>query len=561
MKMVSFFYKNSFGYICSLFLLLITIVAIHSNGYSFDFTIRTPSYLYTQWTFSYNYGFIKRALPGEVLQYFNIDQNYKNVRVVSIILFLTLFCLFSKLVYDFFNKIGFENKYIVIYSLCVLSLSYTTTQWLREISRFDHIGQIIFIFLVFLISKDINRYYILLVTIFCLPLMALTHEAMIIFFTPALIYIYYIQYNKKIDVIVISLVSLFLIFFIIVYGKMTSHQANSIIENFYNYNKFQSYAVSTSLLSLQENFNSNLTTFFSTKAYLKIFFAFLFLLPVFLFIKACMRKMDFIYILFFSSAPLALSIIAFDYIRWIALFAFNISVIFIFLVTTNRLNINLVYINFKKYKNTIFLYSVFSLIIGPIGVTNVFINLYESNGPWEKRELWDQKILIKLNDPIPLSKIQLAINDSGFMSKISLLDENNLSEKIIKKYIEEKKYLNAEEKNILGFIYFYGIKTPINYCLALEYFNESASRNNSNAIYNLSLLYRNGVCVQKDIKKANYLLIKSYDYGNDAAKFLLAYSYFYGKNGFIQDKDKAKIILKDSEDIFSKELFSFTDEQ
>ena len=72
-----------------------------------------------------------------------------------------------------------------------------------------------------------------------------------------------------------------------------------------------------------------------------------------------------------------------------------------------------------KVKSKLLLYSVVSLIVGPIGITNVFINLYEANNPWEKRELWDQKILVKLNDPIPLSKIQMTISDNNLINQIS----------------------------------------------------------------------------------------------------------------------------------------------
>lgn len=561
--MRSFFYKNTLGYICSLLLFLIVVVAIHSNGYSFDFTIKTPSYLYTQWTFSYDYGFIKRALPGEIFQYLNVDPNYKNVRIVSIILFLVLFSLFSKLVYDFLKKVGFDNKYIVIYSLCILSLSYTTTQWIREISRFDHIGQILFIFLVILLSKNINRYYILFIILCVLPLMALTHEAMIIFFTPAIIYIHYVQYNKLKDTLIIAFEAVFLLLIIILYGKMTQSQATLIIETFYNYKNFQPYAVSTSLLSLKENIDSNFITFFETKAYVRIFFSILFLSPVFLFVRACTNRKIFVAILFFSAAPLSLSIIAFDYIRWVALFTFNVSVIFLFLTITGKLDLKLIYGVFDKVKSKLLLYSVVSLIVGPIGITSVFSNLHDANNSWEKRELWDQKILVKLNDPIPLSKIQMTISDNNLINQISFLEENDLGENLIKEYIEESNSGNVEAKNTLGFIYFYGIQRPINYCLSFKLFDEAAKLNNANALYNLSFLYRNGVCVDKDINKANQLLVKASNYNNDTAKFMLAYSYLHGENGFVKDINKAQellIILKNKKNILSETLLNYINE-
>lgn len=545
--MKSFLEKNRspLRFIGASFLLLVLIVFIHSDVYSFNFSIRLPDYLYTQWVFNYDYGFVKRGFLGAVFDFLNIDPNYKNVRFISIVFIISLFFLFVKVVYDFLNKLGLDNKSVILFSVCILSLSFLTSQWIREASRFDHVGQIILLICLILILKNVKDYYVLILISILLPIMALTHEAMIIFFVPTLVYIYYLQYKKKSHVAFIALESLLLILVIILYGKMTPYQVNSIVDKFMYYRGFQPYAVSTSLLTLRENLETNISTFFSTKAYIKIFFAVLFTLPIFLFIKKSMSSRMFLTALFFAASPLALTLIAFDYIRWFALFLFNLSLIFMCLVIMKKIDGALVVENFRKFKKEIYTYATLSFFLGPIGVGNTFANYYDVSHPWERRELWDQNLLIKLNDPMPLADIQLTVQDRDLVIQFSLLKNDKLYKNVKKYYLEAAESGNSQIQNTLGFMYFYGIQTPLNYCSALDMFNKSSEQNNAYALHNLSTFYRHGICIKKDVVKANQLLIKAANNGNQTSKLLLAYNYLNAEDGFAKNKAQAVSLLND----------------
>ncbi|RLZ10290.1 sel1 repeat family protein [Acinetobacter sp. 2JN-4] len=540
--------KEYIKYILYSLLTLIVIVFIHSNIYSFDFTIRLHDYLYSQWVFSYDYGFVRRALPGEILSFLGIDPTYRHVRLVSIILLIILFYLFARITYIFFNKLKFNDKYIILFSLCVFSLSFITSQWIRELSRFDHIGQIILLISVLLILKNIKKSIVLTFILLTLPIMALTHEAMLIFFVPTLAFIYYQKYRNISHIFLIGAESFILLVTVVIYGKMSTFQVNSIIENFMYYEHFQPYAVSTSLLTLKENFVTNYQTFFETKAYLKIFFTFLFCSPILLFIKKSTDKKNFLLILFFSASPLALTLIAFDYIRWIALFLFNLSVIFMSLAIMNNISRDLIASNFINFKKLIYSYSIVSLLLGPLGIGSTFINFYEINHPWEKREKWGQELLIKLNDPIPLADIRLSIDDVNSITQLYFLNkeeikQEKLNKMVINYYVEASNSGNGDAQNTLGFFYFHGIYTSINYCSALKMFKMAAQDQNKHALYNLSLLYRNGICIKKNIKKANSLLIQASSHENDLAKFMLAINFLHGNNGFVKNQKEALKIL------------------
>jgi len=540
--------KENIKFILYSLLILIVIIFIHSNIYSFNFTIRLHDYLYSQWVFSYDYGFVRRALPGEILNIFGVDPTYRHVRLISIILLLILFYLFSRITFVFFKKLKLENKDVIIFSLCIFSLSFLTSQWVRELSRFDHVGQIILLTSILFILKNSKNFIVLAFILLSLPVMALTHEAMLIFFVPTLAFIYYQKYRKISHIFLIGIESALLLVAVVIYGKMSPFQVNSIIKTFMYYDHFQSYAVSTSLLTLKENFVTNYQTFFETKAYLKIFFTFLFCSPVLLFIKKCTDKKTFILILFFSASPLALTLIAFDYIRWIALFLFNLSVIFMSLAIMNKIDRNLITSNFMSFKKLIYSYALVCLLLGPLGIGNTFINFYEVNFPWEKREQWDQDLLVKLNDPIPLSNIRLSIDDVNSITQLYFLNQEKVKQEkinkaVIRYYVKASNEGNSDAQNTLGFFYFYGIHTSINYCSALEMFKMAAQNKNKHALYNLSTLYRNGICVEKNIKKANNLLAQASLHGNDLAKFMLAINYLHGKNGFVKNKKEALKIL------------------
>ncbi|MFD2012678.1 tetratricopeptide repeat protein [Acinetobacter vivianii] len=219
----------------------------------------------------------------------------------------------------------------------------------------------------------------------------------------------------------------------------------------------------------------------------------------------------------------------------------------------NNIDRNLIASNFINFKKLIYSYSLVSLLLGPLGIGSTFTNFYEINHPWEKREKWDQDLLIKLNDPLPLSNIRLSIGDVNSITQLFFLSQEEIKQDklnilVINYYIEASKKGSTEAQNTLGYFYFHGIHTSRNYCSALKMFEMSAQNQNKHALYNLSIMYRNGMCIEKNIKKANNLLIQASNHGNDLAKFMLAINYLHGNNGFVRNKKIALRILTEQKD-------------
>ena len=140
--------------------LIILAIIIYLESASFDFNIRIGEYTYTSWLFNYDYGFMRRALPGFLLSEFNISNNYKNVRLISFIFLLlcyfSLFYLFKKS----FKVLGFSNKSTYLYFFSLMSFSFFIPQWLFLIGKFDYIVQFLVTLCVILMIGNINKYFI-----------------------------------------------------------------------------------------------------------------------------------------------------------------------------------------------------------------------------------------------------------------------------------------------------------------------------------------------------------------------------------------------------------------
>lgn len=101
------------------------------------------------------------------------------------------------------------------------------------------------------------------------------------------------------------------------------------------------------------------------------------------------------------------------------------------------------------------------------------------------------------------------------------------------KYFEKGAKVNdAASLNGLGYMYLHGstghYKLERNYQLAAHYFNESASQGNSEAQYNLGVMYLTGIGVGRNYQKALHLLTLSAHQGQIMARYQLGLMYLDG---------------------------------
>lgn len=379
------------------FILLLIVLFIHSKPFYFNFTTSLDPYLYSSWLFDYKYGFMQRGLIGNLLNSIGISREYNTIRIIAIFILLLMYYLFYFLILKTLLKLGIKNKDIKVYITCFFFLSFTLSQFILELARFDQIFQIIsLIFLtVILHSKKIIYSYIYILTI--IPLITLIHEAGIIIFIPTILTIFYLEYKKIKPIVFFSLLSIICIGLISHFGKINTDHAQIMINNYNQYKAFNEFAFRTTSLSLYENFLMSWHSFIEKKMIIPIILALLIIYPIILFICNSISNKKYLFLFIFALSPLSLSLVAFDYFRWISLSLFNIFIILIYLINKNLITAKNLSDNLEKNKKWIIYYSLFSLFLGPLGVVNLYPHIHHNNNGGLSSINLPQKTQEKLN--------------------------------------------------------------------------------------------------------------------------------------------------------------------
>jgi len=154
------------------------IVAIAIFSISIFRGIRYPNlWSYSHYLFNYNYGFVKRALLGEVITHLPpVFSSYYAFFIISLIIFLANVILLGSI---FKNIIALDETALLGATLIYLS-SMAVVYFAHTIGYFDHIG--LLILLLSLKIKTFSRKMLFLLPAFVIAL--LLHEAIFIIFFP-----------------------------------------------------------------------------------------------------------------------------------------------------------------------------------------------------------------------------------------------------------------------------------------------------------------------------------------------------------------------------------------
>lgn len=521
----------------SLYLLVLLAIIIFFRAAEFSFKLKIDDYLYTSWLFNYDYGFMRRALPGEILSFFNLDYGYRSIRAIAAIILLILFYLFSYLVITSLNHLNIhKNKALYITSF--MFLPFLTTEWILELGRFDQIIQIMQLICVICIIKTSKYHLSFFLSSLTIVLSALIHEASLIIFIPTIILIFHLKFKNKLTTSLLISFLLLTLMGMIFFGKIDAHHANLIIEKYKDLEKFNYYAVRTTRLSNLDNIIVSYYSMMNNKTYIHIILSILYLYPIICFFKKVFGSTKYFYIFIFCLSPLSLSIIAFDYFRWIALTFFNLSILSFYLIISEQTkNLEIGHYLIER-KNKVLAYGLVSLMVGALGVVNLFPGLGNAGGFSTKNV--PTEILSKVNFPSDTNNQLFEINRSvkGWEIETDPNQYKNI-DLALSWYEQEAKKGNTFAKNNLAIIYTRGGENEINYDKALALLNE-ASRTSPEALNNLGVFYANGFGVDKDSNKALSFYTKAANQGSVTAMYNLGISYFKGLNGLDKDKDKAR---------------------
>ncbi|ALH95123.1 hypothetical protein [Acinetobacter equi] len=366
-------------YLFTPFLILTIVLFIHSRVYSLDFSLTLDPYMYSTWLFSYEYGFMQRGFIGEIFNQLNLNKNYNSIRSISFSIVLILYYLLYILILNILKKTNLSKKNIILYISCFFFCSFTLSEFILEAGRFDQIFQILTLLFLFILIKIksyiISSLYILLI----IPLITITHEAGIIIFLPLILSIYYLEYKKIIPIIVFLALSIISITLISHFGKINTLHLEKLISTYEEYRGYNEFAFRTTSLSLYENLLMNWHSLIERKTFIPIILSLIIIYPVIRLITISISKTSYLYYFIFTMSPLALSLIAYDYFRWISLFLFNFFILFTYLINKKLISNSQLRDNLIKYRKNIIIYCTLSLFLGPLGVINLYPHIHKVN--------------------------------------------------------------------------------------------------------------------------------------------------------------------------------------
>lgn len=322
---------------------------------------------------------MQRGLIGELLSKINFPRDYNHIRYIAISIYLLIYYILYIIVFHSLKKINLNKNEALLFTICFFFCSFTLSQFTLELGRFDQLFELLsLLFLVVILNKNsiyISSTYIL----FLIPIITLTHEAGIIIFLPTILTIYYLEYSKIKPIIFFSLISIISIYLITHFGKININHVQKLINNYQYHKGYNEFAFRTTSLSLYENLLMNWHSFLEKKTIVPILLCLIVISPLIFFIVKSINSKKYLLLFIFTATPLSLSIIAFDYFRWISLFIFNIFILFIYLINKNLIDISILKQNLKLYKKNIIIYSFISLFLGPLGVVNLYPHIQKNN--------------------------------------------------------------------------------------------------------------------------------------------------------------------------------------
>ncbi len=302
----------------------------------------------THWAFTYEHGFIKRGLIGEITSrvFGTVTPTIINSLSWGIMLLLA-----AALIY-LFIKPALESKRVGAWLFAIVAVTHSGTipHFEIDIGRFDHINLLILIVCLFVIRQPSSVLRFAVIPLLCLTGL-LVHEAFFFMFLPLIFAIWFYEERCKIWPKLLILFGLITIAWAIAkYGILSNITADDYIRQLKNRHIFHIAKDSVDVLfrGLKGNLAFNLKDFFS---YLRpnithhIVFA-LTLLPSLILFKKLICGISFhasacenrwlALLVAAALAPITLYVVATDHFRWWSIAITNLFIVFSYLAVRGQ---------------------------------------------------------------------------------------------------------------------------------------------------------------------------------------------------------------------------------
>lgn len=351
-----------------------------------DLFIFGESYLinwkYTHYLFSYESGFVKRGLIGELLSILSIKPSYSTINYIAYSsVFILIFAVFFILKTLWSTN---KNNYGFFLLLLFITTSPATLQhFLYDVGRFDiyiYTGVIALLYILDSVST-VTKFFT--VNLF-LSLFILIHEAAFFIVAP-MIFMYWHYRDSSKQSVVLQIISFFFIFFL-TYLVSTNGDYTSLslkdhvkeLASVYGNKVIEGSVAVIHKSDLEYNIHMTFERGFTLDRLLHHIYLLLFMIPLIYFsvglyqqvkeqltLRSCILLLS-------GLSPLALYPLGHDHFRWWSLAITNVMLIIIFLCLNNKKLSEVVFNYFECQEKLVIFMIVLGFILGPLGYIKSF---------------------------------------------------------------------------------------------------------------------------------------------------------------------------------------------
>lgn len=341
-----------------------------------------PSIKMLYYVASYETGFLKRALLGELLRIINFQITFFNMLILFFLIAIISIYIFLKFVKKEIKKQDMKKTGIYLFFIFLLTHIATINQMIYEFGRLDQINLIITILCIYLIKKYKDLNFIFLYPLILVGL--LIHEAFLIINFPLIFFywLYKIKYNNyknilRYTIFILVIISSLLIINLGEIKHTTPEEYTKYIETNYGSKFIHEDTINVFFRSTKDNIIMTVSHLFSFSSFIDhIMFIFILFPTLYIFYKIFRNPFikynkDFKLLLIAAVSPLGLYFLGVDFPRWWALTITNIFIVTILLLEKKEFKESLNKI-FIKNKKIIFVLVFIHIILGPLGVNESF---------------------------------------------------------------------------------------------------------------------------------------------------------------------------------------------
>ena len=349
--------------------------------FAFLFGLRgAPVWTITHWLFDYKFGFVKRGLIGSLISFLNPHPTLRFLFITAYIVQAVVLILLLFYSTDFLKKD--KDMAPLLFVIFFLGSSATIQRLNWDFGRFDHIGIIVLLFLLYIFK--LKQPFLKWIAVPLCILGILVHESFFLMFFPFILAIATYSLRKipkqKFTITLAIIVSIAFIAILVFAGISPPDKAEYLayLTTKTDFDIPQDNPVNILYIGFKDNVKMTLGRLFTKATLVQHILLAVWQLPTLIVLFFVVRSLYqvakkmkeqtyFVFMLIGAASPLALYPIGFDFYRWIAIALLNIFLL-IFFLSQEEIYFQGVKNAIAQLKPLLLICIAVNIFAGPIGI-------------------------------------------------------------------------------------------------------------------------------------------------------------------------------------------------